>query len=91
MLTISHPTKKNIKSDKYFTKLKNHRGWKGSLKIGYNSTAEADSIEQVAQESIQVGFDCLQTRRLDIFSEQLAPVLSHPYSLIDIKEACHEY
>ena len=38
----------------------------------------AGSLEQVAKESVQAGFDYLQRRRFHNLPEQPVPVLSHP-------------
>jgi len=40
--------------------------------------AKADSQQQVAKESAQIGFEQLQRRRLHNLSEQSIPVLCHP-------------
>jgi len=42
--------------------------------------SKADSLHQVAQESVQVGFEYLQRRRLHKLSGQPVPLLCHPQS-----------
>lgn len=54
------------------------KGWKGPLEIiQSNLPAKADSLEQVTQEGVQEGPECLQ-RRLLTLSEQLVLVLRQP-------------
>ena len=48
----------------FYTESQSHRDWKGPLEIiQSNPTAKAGSLQQVAQENIQVGFEYLQRRR----------------------------
>lgn len=55
----------------------NPRCWKGLQEIILSkSPAEAGSLEYIAQESVQVGFEYLQRRTLNL-SGQPVPVLSH--------------
>jgi len=43
----------------------NHLGWKGPLKIIYSDALlKQGQLEQVAQNHIQLGFECLQGWRL---------------------------
>jgi len=55
----------------------NNWGWKGFQEIiQFNNPAKACSLQQVVQESFQVGSGCLHHN----LSGQLVPVLRHPHS-----------
>jgi len=62
-----------------FTESQNYRGWKGPEEIiESNTTAKAGSLQQVAQEGVQMGLE-YPHRRLHNLSGQPVPVLYHPY------------
>jgi len=58
----------------------NCRGWKGPQEIiGSNSFAKAGALQQVAHVGVQMGLECLHSRRLHNLSGQPVPGLHHPY------------
>jgi len=62
------------------------KGWKGPLEIiQSNLPAKADSLEQVTQEGVQEGPECLQ-RRLLTLSEQPVLVLRQPQRKEDFSQ-----
>lgn len=63
----------------YFTESQNSEGWKVGIFWSslISTTLLKQVLEQVAQDCVQAGFECLWTKRLYIPSGKSIPVLSH--------------